>query len=172
MLCLHTLEELIYRNIPIHLVGLGNEQRRHRLFGVAHLGLESRVIHQCGNLHRVNHQLPTHLTSQPPHSTSTVDGDVHGCLIASPDTAEHMIDTFAVAYLVTPCADALRIVTVLAHPLESMKILHVAHLLHLDIHRVGSIVTININVGGLLGEELRRHEEIIESTTDDKSHQY
>ena len=83
-----------------------------------------------------------------------------------------MIHTLAVANLIAPGADALRIVAVFAHPLETMKILHVAHLLHLDIHRVGRIVTIDIDIGCLLGEEFWCHEEIIESTADGTSHQY
>ena len=88
MLLLHALHEVLYRDIPIHLIGVGHEQTGDGGCVVALLGTERGVAQQNGHNGTVEHEFSREGTSQSVCRTALRDGQSDRLLTAVLDMPE------------------------------------------------------------------------------------
>ena len=87
----HALNQLRRRYVPVHLVGVGHEERRQRarvVVGNAPIDIAQRIGQCLGNGSRVDHQLARQRGSQTVHCATFGDGEHDGRLLAVLQLAE------------------------------------------------------------------------------------
>ena len=117
----HALQEAVHADVPVHLVGVGDEKGVDGGFVVAQLAQAQRVVQGLGYFGGVYHELATYVGGQPVHAAHAADGEVQRCLLAPIQPVEHVVGIVARLDGISPCADVLPVVAQLGHPLETGK---------------------------------------------------
>ena len=157
---LHAGHEIFGTHVPVHFVGVRNEEGGEGFLRITHLSDKGSIVEQGSYFYRVNHELAGGIACHAVQGAHTTDGQLHGSLVT------HREATMQVAHVVRGLdgvSSGLDVVALITDKrLEAVHLLGVSCLGDFGIYRVHIVVTVYIDIGSVRDLERLGKEVIID----------